>query len=576
MAQRKLLRKMTTAGLTPFDFRLFFRLVLVPLMAAFFLSLSPVGQKSAEAVPLDGIWRYYDGISPASPRAVPGWLSKTIRQGFSGWIIYDGKSHPDIDSEATDIWVTTYIPPHYYIQPSLYFVTSNQAVEVYYDSHIIYHSGITNDENRGTRWHLVDLPRDSSGRSLSFHLYSPFNNQLGVILSPNIGNAIEQVFTIIWGDLFCLLSLPLSLFIIVLVGIYYLTHRNIVYIYTIIFMVLYSVWLLATSNIRQLFLDSPVFWRTLQLLSIYLLCPLGNLVAREFMPFRDRKPFTYLIYTYIGLAAAAMIGEALGFGTLESGISLCYILMGTAQLYIAYIIIRAAWHGHASSRAILPAMIATPLLALLDGLTLHYHILPFFFYWLPLSIIFILYYIIRILQENFAAEQLLSDKNRELAHKAQIDGLTKCFNRNALKEALIQATQICRHNESPLCVLMLDIDFFKRINDEFGHAAGDAVLVNFAGTIRQLLDSRHTFIRYGGEEFVILCCDFTLPQAEELAHSILLAVANGSLLPEHPITTSIGISVWRGPSDLNLIKRADEALYDAKASGRNCYRVETE
>lgn len=541
-----------------------------------FLFLSPLSQKSAEAFPLDGAWRYYDGISPASPRAIPNWLSKTIRNGFSGWVIYDGSSHPDMDPRATDVWVTTYIPPHAYIQPSLYFVTSNQAVEVYYESHLIYHSGITDDENRGTRWHLIDLPRDSSGRSLSFHLSSPFNSQLGVILSPNIGNAIEQVFTIIWGDLFCLLALPLSLFIIVLVGIYYLSHRNVAYVYTVIFMMVYSVWLLATSNIRQLFFDSPVFWRTVQLLSIYLLCPLGNLVAREFMPYRDRKPFTWLIYTYVSLAALAMIGEALGFGSLESGISLCYLLMGTAQLYIGYLIIRAAWHGHASSRAILPLMIATPLLALLDGLTVQYHILPFFFYWFPLSIIFILYYVIRILQENFAMEQLLSDKNRELAYKAQIDDLTKCFNRSALKEALIQTTQICRQNGSPLSVLMLDIDFFKRVNDEFGHAAGDVVLMNFASTIRQLLDSRHTFIRYGGEEFVILCCDFTLPQAEELAHSILLAVANGPLLQEHPITTSIGISLWRGPADLNLIKRADEALYDAKASGRNCYRVEAE
>ena len=575
MSRLKLPENRMTARLFTSDCHLHFRLFLIPLIA-FFLTLSPLGQRSAQAISMDGIWRYYDGVSPTSPEAIPSWLNQTIRGGFSGWNIYDGVSHPKIDPNATDIWVTTYVPPHSFIQPTLYFITNNQAVEVYYDSHMIYKAGEIGEENYGTRWHLMDLPRDSSGRTLSFHLYSPVNQRLGVINSPNVGNATEQVLSIIWSDVLSLMALPLSLFIIVLVGIYYISHRERVYIYMLTFMTFYSLWLLSTSNIRQIFLDAPVFWRNAQLLSVYLLCPLGNLMARELVDARDKPPFTYIIYAYLGIALLSVLGEVMGYGTMETGVSYSYILLGTAQLYIMFLISRSALRGNKQSRALLPSVIALPILGVMDGLTIHYHLLPFSFYWLPLSIIFILYFVIRILQENFAAEQLLNDKNRELEQKLQIDDLTKCFNRGTLNSTLIRDAQICRRAKVPLSALMLDIDFFKAVNDECGHDAGDKVLVGFAAAIRPLLDSRHTFIRYGGEEFIILCRDFSLTQSEELARTILLTIAGTNFLPDRTITVSIGISSWHGSSDTNLIKRADEALYAAKNAGRNCYRVELE
>ena len=372
------------------------------------------------------------------------------------------------------------------------------------------------------------------------------------------------------------MALPLSLFIIVLVGIYYISHRERVYIYMLTFMTFYSLWLLSTSNIRQIFLDAPVFWRNAQLLSVYLLCPLGNLMARELVDAREKNPFTYIIYAYLGIALLSVLGEVMGYGTMETGVSYSYILLGTAQLYIMFLISRSALRGNKQSRALLPSVIALPILGVMDGLTIHYHLLPFSFYWLPLSIIFILYFVIRILQENFAAEQLLNDKNRELEQKLQIDDLTKCFNRGTLNSTLIRDAQMCRRAKVPLSALMLDIDFFKAVNDECGHDAGDKVLVGFAAAIRPLLDSRHTFIRYGGEEFIILCRDFSLSQSEELARTILLTIAGTNFLPDRTITVSIGISSWHGSSDTNLIKRADEALYAAKNAGRNCYRVELE
>lgn len=545
-------------------------------MAAFLLALSPAGQHSAEAIAVDGIWRYYDGVTPTSPEAIPRWLNQTIRGGFSGWKVYDGISHPDIDSNATDIWVSTYVPPHSFLQPTLYFVTNNQAVEVYYDTHIIYKSGEIGADNYGTRWHLMDLPRDSSGRTLSFHLYSPVNQRLGVITSPNVGNAIEQIMILAKGDFLCLLAMPLTIFTIVLVGIYYLSHRERLYIYILVFMVFYSLWLISSTNIRQLLYDAPTFWRNANLLSIYILCPTGNLMARELLNTKDHPPFSYLIYTYIGLAVLAILGEAMGFGTMETGISLSYFLLGTAQLYMMYLIYRSASRGNKRSGAILPAVIALPILGVLDGLTIYFHLLPFAFYWFPMSIVFILYFIITILQENFAAEQQLTDFNRDGEQKVQIDELTKCFNRKTLNSNLVRNAHLCRRTRVPFAVLMLEIDYLQKVYDLYGQKYRDLVLVEVAGCLRTLLDARHTLIRYSDDEFVILCCDFTLPQAEELARSILNAVESRHILPDKTITTSIGVTIWHGESDTNLIKRADEALRAAISRGRNRYAVESQ
>ena len=120
--------------------------------------------------------------------------------------------------------------------------------------------------------------------------------------------------------------------------------------------------------------------------------------------------------------------------------------------------------------------------------------------------------------------------------------------------------------------MMFDIDFFKSVNDTYGHDAGDRVLIDFTRIIRRQLDARHTFIRYGGEEFVVLCRGFSLEEAKKLALEIGASVQDAAILEKRKITCSIGISQWHaGSSDSarQLLKRSDLALYAAKQNGRN-------
>jgi diguanylate cyclase (GGDEF)-like protein len=122
---------------------------------------------------------------------------------------------------------------------------------------------------------------------------------------------------------------------------------------------------------------------------------------------------------------------------------------------------------------------------------------------------------------------------------------------------------------------MLDIDFFKTINDNYGHDMGDHVLINFADLIRQQLSPQETLFRWGGEEFAVLCRTYDLSQACVLGERLRKAVEASSICPLQRVTCSVGVAAWHG-TDTNeaVFKRMDEALYAAKQNGRN--RVVTE
>ena len=131
------------------------------------------------------------------------------------------------------------------------------------------------------------------------------------------------------------------------------------------------------------------------------------------------------------------------------------------------------------------------------------------------------------------------------------------------------------HLESSL--LLLDLDHFKQVNDQYGHAAGDKVLIRLAELMRRHTRSSDYIFRYGGEEFAIMACGAGLSAAERLAEGLRAAVASSTLLEGHPITISIGVAYMdkdHAPAD--WLAQADKMLYAAKQGGRNAVRVAEE
>ena len=167
-----------------------------------------------------------------------------------------------------------------------------------------------------------------------------------------------------------------------------------------------------------------------------------------------------------------------------------------------------------------------------------------------------------------------SKYHEEIYRMTIVDGLTQIHNKRYLFEALEKELIRARRYERELSLVIFDIDFFKRINDQYGHLAGDHVLRELARVVQERIRRDEVFARYGGEEFVIVLPETGLGGARALAEDLRERVATHSFVFQGeriPVTISIGCAQLSKDdrAATELIQRADEKLYEAKRSGRN-------
>ncbi|WP_331344979.1 diguanylate cyclase [Cellvibrio sp. UBA7661] len=158
---------------------------------------------------------------------------------------------------------------------------------------------------------------------------------------------------------------------------------------------------------------------------------------------------------------------------------------------------------------------------------------------------------------------------------SETDELTGAYNRRKLLDALTLSLKHFRERQTPTAVVLMDIDYFKSINDRFGHVAGDEVLRGIAHHAMAHLREGDLFARFGGEEFALLLPNTSLVAAELIAERLRLSIAAGDFLSgaNLTVTVSMGLSLIQ-PQDQSIesiLHRADDALYKAKHNGRNCF-----
>jgi diguanylate cyclase (GGDEF)-like protein/PAS domain S-box-containing protein len=172
-------------------------------------------------------------------------------------------------------------------------------------------------------------------------------------------------------------------------------------------------------------------------------------------------------------------------------------------------------------------------------------------------------------------------RQEEIEQMAFIDPLTRLPNRRLMEDRLQQALAFAARTEKLVAVCVMDLDGFKNVNDTFGHEAGDAVLVEVAGRLQQVVRANDTVARLGGDEFVLLLAGLNeVSEAEEILERALAAVrAPVRLADEQPayVSASIGLAVFPHDAQLadDLLRRSDAAMYAAKRQGRDrCKRAQ--
>ena len=170
----------------------------------------------------------------------------------------------------------------------------------------------------------------------------------------------------------------------------------------------------------------------------------------------------------------------------------------------------------------------------------------------------------RVLQQRLTS---LQDERALMQVLSERDSLTHLYNRRAAEEFL----SLCIADADPSDgVILFDIDHFKRINDTYGHQAGDGVLMTVALRCNQVLRKNDCFARWGGEEFLIVLRHVGEEVIERIAEDLRLALASEEIEPAGSVTASFGVSLVK-PTDTveTLLQRVDQAMYAAKTSGRN-------
>lgn len=177
-------------------------------------------------------------------------------------------------------------------------------------------------------------------------------------------------------------------------------------------------------------------------------------------------------------------------------------------------------------------------------------------------------------REIMAANQAMQQQNQLLQKLSVTDGLTKLYNRGKLNDILTEQLARFKRHHRAFCLLMIDVDHFKNINDDLGHIMGDKILVTVAAVLLKSIRTIDYAARYGGDEFMIILTETNAGAAVKTAERIRTQVSAACReFTEHPIKITLSIGITQSqhgdtvPAD--LIARADAALYEAKKAGRN-------
>lgn len=534
----------------------------------FFCCMAAMGAVRVEAAALTGSVFY---------QAVPDGEAQPVDTGWKA----DDNLSAAVESGGHWLWLSIPIADKRSDENTLFFSTEGQAVRIWMDDALIYSDGVMGPLRpfgHGRRWHRVVIPDFNGTSRLLVQLYADHPYELGRLEDFSLASEEKQMMRVFAEDIPYAVSLPVCVLMIAVMGMYYFNQLawKRLNIHLILLLLVLIVWMVSLSQVRQLLLDWPVFWRELSVLLLFLIPVAADMVLHEIVELDLKRRILRVARVYSALAALALLAEMLELDGFHYGQGLLYLLLLPGQAIVLDCLLVSIGRGNVYARFAMLPMVGVSLLALFDGLNQTLHLFCWQTRLLPLGVYTFISFVVCMLRSQLLRERRMQEQEVALTYKivqaverSEIDTLTGCRNRAAFDTFLRKVDQSGRARTFSL--IMMDIDHFKGVNDTYGHDMGDKVLIRFTKLVRGRLDRRYRFFRWGGEEFILYCPDRDLRQAVQLAQDLCRMIGQAEILPDCPVTASMGVAFWHGAGDRGtaLFRRADEALYRAKRAGRN-------
>ena len=504
------------------------------------------------------------------------------------WHPYDFPVPPKVPKGTTTVYISFEIPVSArFVGDHILFTTSNQDAYVYADNDLVYtHCDWSSLlDTRGRAFHYVHFDSNLAGKRLTIMLHSSDPNWLGSIgylAFGNEGNLIRKLST---TDAIYIssLSIAVTLIMLLLMGLMWRdsTHRRKTHLYLITFLGVFILWTAGTSSFFPRVFGMSHLWWELHLVTLYIL-PLSVIpVIREIVSprFIGRIQSTWRIFVLV--FAVSSLTEIVGLSGYTNFLYIYYPVLLVGFLVLIHAVIRSSWKHHPACRYASLTLISFVIFGGIDAYHWEYHQTAVMLATTVFSVYTTLPFIFFLMREQMLSDAKLARENTELSQElresqeeAVRDALTGCYNRLQLQKSFDAFSALANERGFKFSFAIFDVDHFKSVNDTKGHLEGDNVLKKIARTVHDEIDRRHVFIRYGGDEFILLALHYDLETmaafCEELRRKLEVALAG--------VTMSFGVSTWHGDKDRlrALIDRADRALYVSKEKGRNAVSTENE
>ena len=505
------------------------------------------------------------------------------------WQAYDYPAPPPMPEGSTAVCLSWRIPlAARFAGNYILFSTTNQDAIVYVDDALVYMHGNWDsaEGERGRAFHYVHLDQSLAGKRLTILLHSAYPEWLGSIDYVRLGSAAVLLRSLSLADAIYISSLSVAAALIVFL-IMDLTWRGAkagrrrMQFYLITYLASFILWTTGTSSFFPRIYGMPAVWWELHLIMLYtmpIICAriTQEIVAPQFvLSTRVTKIVFIALFT---LSTIMEIAQCDGYMRL---LYLLYPLLLIGSLILIYTLIRSNWVRHPACRYGAFAMTATVIFGGIDALHWEYHQLSVMLSTTVFSIYASIPFIFHTIREQMLEDAALAQENADLVRElkisqdeAQRDFLTGAYNRHQLGEGFAEFSALSYERGFKFSFAIFDVDHFKTVNDTKGHLAGDRILRLIADTVHKEIDRRHLFIRYGGDEFVLLALHY------DLATMVVFCDHLRGILEQRldGVTLSFGVSTWHGKKDRlrALIDRADRALYLSKEKGRNVVSAENE